>query len=108
VLINEGGDIKLIDLGLSLMGDQSQVKIAGTPFFMCPELLHGKEYDPFKADIWAFGILLYWLALGYFPQDSQSKKKGQSKFELNFPADMHPGVEYLISKMLAEDPADRI
>lgn len=36
VLINEEGEIKLIDLGLSLMGDHSQVKIAGTPFFMCP------------------------------------------------------------------------
>ena len=37
---------------------------------MSPELVKKKEYDPFKADIWAFGILLYWLALGYFPQDN--------------------------------------
>jgi serine/threonine protein kinase len=34
-----------------------------------------KNYDPLKADIWAFGIMLYWMALGYFPQDADKKKK---------------------------------
>jgi serine/threonine protein kinase len=67
-------------------------------------------YDPFKADIWAFGILLYWLVLGYFPQDNESirKKKPSSTFQLLFPKDMHPGIEYLITKMLQEDPNERV
>ena len=72
---------------------------------MSPELMNKKEYDPFKADIWAFGILLYWLVLGYFPQDSHSpkNKKASNTFALHFPVDMHPGIEYLITKMLKED-----
>jgi carbon catabolite-derepressing protein kinase len=49
--------------------------IAGTPQFMAPELIGRKNYDPLKADIWAFGIMLYWMALGYFPQDANPKKK---------------------------------
>jgi carbon catabolite-derepressing protein kinase len=49
--------------------------IAGTPKFMAPELISRKNYDPLKADIWAFGIMLYWMALGYFPQDANPKKK---------------------------------
>lgn len=61
---------------------------------MPPELLVKKKYDPFKADIWAFGILLYWLVLGYFPQDTEptKKKKQNNHFILQFPIDMHPGI----------------
>lgn len=44
--------------------------IAGTPQYMCPELIHKKNYDPYKADVWSFGIMLYWIVLGYFPQDN--------------------------------------
>ncbi len=78
ILINLDCEIKIIDLGLAMIGDHSEMKIAGTPFYMCPELVHRKNYDPFKADIWAFGILLYWITLGYFPQDNSQKKKKRS------------------------------
>jgi serine/threonine protein kinase len=77
---------------------------------MSPELMGKKQYDPFKADIWALGILLYWLVLGYFPQDNESSRKKRTSpkpFQLHFPIDMHPGIEYLITKMLQEDPEDR-
>lgn len=84
------------------------VKIAGTPYYMSPELVSKKNYNPFKADIWAFGILLYWLVLGYFPQDTGEANNNNKLFDLRFPLDMHPGIEYLITKMLNEDPNDRI
>ena len=48
--------------------------VAGTPQFMCPELVNKKRYDPYKADIWAFGILVYWMFLDYYPQDNCAKK----------------------------------
>jgi len=93
-----------------MKGDQTEVKVAGTPYYMSPELIHKKYYDPFKADIWAFGILLYWLTLGYFPQNNESPKKKKSTkiFQLHFPSDMHPGIEYLITKMLHEEPSERV
>ena len=36
ILINEHNEIKIIDLGLSMMGAHSEVKIAGTPYYMAP------------------------------------------------------------------------
>ena len=86
---------------------------------MCPELIQGKSFNPFKADVWALGIMLYWLALGYFPQDTDRKKRNMMKgmklnkgekhtFELKFPLEMNPGLEYLISKMLKVSPEERI
>lgn len=92
---------------------------------MSPELVQKRPYDPFKADIWAFGIMLYWIVLGYFPQDNPPKKsqhiqrnsnysynprsnKKFKLFDLQFPKDMHPGIEYLLMKMLEEDPIERV
>ena len=40
---------------------------------MAPEVLDGK-YDA-KCDTWALGVLLYVLISGYFPFDSQTKRK---------------------------------
>lgn len=102
-----------------MRGDEQEVKIAGTPQYMCPQLINKKNYNPFKADIWAFGIMLYWLALGYFPQDTDQKKKKNLKYvlrsnsidhglQLHFPIDMNPGLQYLLTKMLKPEPDDRI
>lgn len=69
--------------------------------------MNKKNYNPYKADIWAFGILLYWLTLGYYPQDNCKKTKSVHKisnFELQFPVDIHPGIQYLIERMLHNDP----
>ncbi len=86
---------------------------------MAPQLLkhyssgnnHSSEqpsYDPYKADTWALGILLYWVALGYFPPNLNGKHSNKNKIELLFPVDIHPGFEYLLTKMLREDPSERI
>jgi len=57
------------------------------------------SYSPYKADVWSLGMLVYWIAFGYFPP----KKKN-----ILFPLDIHPGMEYLLTKMLNEDPECRI
>jgi serine/threonine protein kinase len=76
---------------------------------MAPELIIRKNYDPLKADVWAFGIMLYWIALGYFPQDVDKKQlkvinNKVSQMNLYFPIDINPGLEYLLRKMLHPDP----
>jgi serine/threonine protein kinase len=76
-----------------------------------------RQFCPYKADIWAFGIMLYWMVMGYFPQENvpmSSKKsikrdsKNPANFELLFPVSIHPGIEYLIEKMLEKDPSNRV
>ena len=46
-------------------------EIAGTPFYMAPEILIG-DYS-YGVDIWSLGVLLYILVSGYLPFYSEDR-----------------------------------
>jgi len=61
-----GDQIKLIDFGLAKIAQgKYQSEVAGTPYYMAPEVLEGKYSS--KADIWSMGVLLYTMVSGYLP-----------------------------------------
>ena len=61
---------KLTDFSYSVQErtDNLHKTFCGTLPYMSPEVLCGRDYDPFKADIWALGVCLYLLT-----NDSKSK-----------------------------------
>ena len=65
VMREEGGRILLMDFGLSAL-EQRQTNIAGTPNYMAPELFKG-GMATVATDIYAMGVLLYFLVAGDFP-----------------------------------------
>jgi len=65
VMREEGGRILLMDFGLSAL-EQRQNNIAGTPNYMAPELFAGGRASA-AADIYALGVLLYFLVAGEYP-----------------------------------------
>jgi eukaryotic-like serine/threonine-protein kinase len=68
VMREEGGRILLMDFGLSALGDHAGA--AGTPLYMAPELLRG-EPASVASDIYAVGVLLFFLVTGRFPTESE-------------------------------------
>ena len=76
VLVNENGDIKLVDFGYSVMlteQNQSRKSRVGTVCWMPPELIRASElskYGP-KIDIWSLGIFALELAQGEPPWKNQ-------------------------------------
>ena len=79
--VNEHGEeemiCKLADFGFSTVleyGQQTRKRL-GTPLYMAPEIWKSQNYDT-KVDIWALGILVYFLASGgRFPfNDFQEQK----------------------------------
>ena len=67
IMLSLNGELKLIDFGLSKRQDGSKKlkTIAGTPYYMAPEVING-NYDS-KVDIWSLGVLLYVFMSGYLP-----------------------------------------
>jgi serine/threonine protein kinase len=59
ILIDDAGQIKVADFGVSTLISQSHKHTrTGSPLWMSPELLANSKYS-FKTDIWSLGILLY-------------------------------------------------
>ncbi|KAK8860854.1 hypothetical protein M9Y10_012546 [Tritrichomonas musculus] len=115
VMLDAEGNAKLCDFGISVYVPLGQNKILtemkGTPAYCAPELFQNTEYDPFKADIWAFGITLYILAFHDLPFKAEDLFKMQNaimKDEPKFPEGADPNLKDLISKMLEKDPDNRI
>ena len=40
---------------------------AGTPAFMAPELFQDSPCHSFSSDLWAFGVMLYYMRVGALP-----------------------------------------
>lgn len=69
IMLTRQGDVKLMDFGLAkaISGspDKSLV-ISGTPAYMSPEQIEGKDIDH-RTDIYSLGVMLFLLLTGYWP-----------------------------------------
>ena len=69
VLIDSEGTAKLMDFGIARsMASRltSEGTVAGTVFYLAPEVALGHEYDG-RADLYSLGVMLYELATGALP-----------------------------------------
>ncbi|PON57269.1 Calcium/calmodulin-dependent/calcium-dependent protein kinase [Parasponia andersonii] len=116
LLLDENGDLKVSDFGLSALPEQLRNDgllhtQCGTPAYVAPEVLRKKGYDGAKADIWSCGVILYVLLAGYLPfQDENVMKMYRRVFkgDYEFPQWFSEDAKRLISKLLVVDPAKRI
>ncbi|CAB3402489.1 unnamed protein product [Caenorhabditis bovis] len=110
--------IKLADFGLAteMPEDFQQLTaICGTPTYVAPEVLNQTGYGP-KIDIWAAGVVLYAILVG-FPPFQSSDGTEQDLFasiqsgEFGFPSPAWDGiswsVRHLITCLITLDPFDR-
>ena len=65
LMYDKHGEIRLVDFGLAIQTNKSLHQIAGTPYFMSPEVFKG-SYGP-KCDMWAMGVVLYMTVTGELP-----------------------------------------
>ena len=68
LIMESTGYIKLIDFSsCKLINKIKPAKTTiGTPYYIAPEVLHGKGYN-YKCDYWSVGIMLYVLYYGEYP-----------------------------------------
>ena len=69
ILVGRDGSVKLADFGYTAQlasKDSKRATICGTPYWMAPEIIEGREYGP-EVDVWSLGILCIELAQGEPP-----------------------------------------
>lgn len=101
---------KFIDFGLACQcKNQEEMDIAGTPYFIAPEIFsktYGKEVD-----IWSLGVVIYLMMSGKMPFNATSQKDlfnriKSAKFKM--PNTFSENLQDLIKKMLRKMPSERI
>jgi serine/threonine-protein kinase len=115
VMLDSSGRIRITDFGLAALAaslEASDVK-AGTPAYMAPEQLEGKEVTV-KSDLYSLGLVLYEILTGKRAFNAATLpeliKQRESSAPTNPSAlvrDLDPLVERVILRCLAKDPAQR-
>lgn len=114
-MLASNDELKLIDFGLSKRqeGNKKLKTIAGTPYYMAPEVLDG-QYDS-KCDTWSLGVLLYVFMSGYLPFQGENRnevfyKIQNAKYHFDHKEfqDCTDNVIDLIKKLLVVNPKARL
>jgi eukaryotic-like serine/threonine-protein kinase len=122
ILQRGGGDfVKLLDFGIAKVSTDSTQKLTragavfGTPHYMSPEQAAGTTVDH-RADIYALGVILYEMASGKLPFDSDNFMGilTQHMYKAPIPiralvnnSDCPPGLEAIVQKCLEKLPGSR-
>ena len=118
VLIDAKGEVKLMDFGVARMAEApdamtQQGFIVGTPHYMSPEQVQGKQLDA-RTDVYAMGIMLYELLIGRRPFESSSltgilaahiTEKAKPPLELR--ADVGRELNAIVMRCMEKEPKVR-
>ncbi|CDY54010.1 hypothetical protein HID58_062574 [Brassica napus] len=116
LLIDENGNLKVTDFGLSALTDQIRPDgllhtLCGTPAYVAPEILSKKGYEGAKVDVWSCGIILFVLAAGFLPFNDPNVMNMYRKIyrgEYRCPRWMSPDLKRFVSRLLDINPETRI
>ncbi|KAI4298153.1 hypothetical protein L6164_031746 [Bauhinia variegata] len=116
LLLDENGNLKVSDFGLSAVSDQIRQDglfhtFCGTPAYVAPEVLGRKGYDGVKVDLWSCGVVLFVLMAGYLPfhdQNIMAMYKKIYKGQFRCPRWFSPELSKLLIRLLEANPENRI
>ncbi|WP_263379325.1 serine/threonine-protein kinase [Granulicella paludicola] len=116
VMVQPNGHAKIVDFGIARLekekGHTQTGAVIGTFHYISPERLKGEPSDG-RADIWACGVMLYFMLTGRLPfpgEDiSASHRVVNEPFEpiSNFVSNVPASVEAVVQRALEKNPDDR-
>src|SRR5947209_505009 len=111
IMIAPDGTVKIMDFGIAKAGASltHTGEVLGTPNYMSPEQVKGKELDG-RTDLFSLGVILYEMATGERPFNGQNVTTIIYKIIHEVPpapreldVTVHPGLSAIIAKCLAKD-----
>ena len=116
LLIDEDGNLKVSDFGLSAVKDQIRPDgllhtVCGTPAYVAPEILAKRGYDGATVDVWSCGVVLFAMTAGYLPFNDYNITVLYRKIyrgQYRFPKRMSCELKKLLSRLLDVNPQTRI
>jgi serine/threonine-protein kinase len=117
LMITEGGVVKVMDFGIArVLGTEHFTHggyMMGTPAYMAPEQVLGREIDG-RADLYSVGVVLYRLVSGRLPfaADTAISMVQMQISEpptpiASFRPDLPPWCTTVVDRALAKSPSDR-
>jgi serine/threonine-protein kinase len=114
---------KVLDFGISkITSADGQINprltrtgaVMGTPYYMSPEQLRDAAEIDGRTDVYAFGVILYEALTGRVPFDAENYSAlileiatGTPKRPRQLRSEIPEGLERVVQKAMARDPADR-
>jgi serine/threonine protein kinase len=115
IMITGNGTVKIMDFGIAKSGGQvtNTGQVLGTPNYMAPEQVKGRELDG-RSDLFSLGVILYEMLTGEKPFVGQNVTTIIYKIVNENPitprdldVTVHPGLSAIVTKALAKAPDDR-
>jgi serine/threonine protein kinase len=116
ILVSSKGVAKLIDFGIAKArsragGETNSGVLKGKTQYMAPEQAQGTGVDR-RADIWAIGVVLYYLLSGKPPYEAENQLAtlhllASGRPPMPLPATVHPAIAAVVRKALWHAPESR-
>ena len=103
--------VKVGDFGFSIQSNSPTLNtFCGSPPYAAPELFLEQSYCGPMVDVWALGILLYFMLTGTLPFKGQTIPLLKAQIlegQYHMPSDFSPSCQDLISSILTGNPQER-
>jgi len=116
VIVTPAGRVKITDFGIAHLIDSAlsdDLRFLGTPSYMAPERIEGREVDP-RADLFSLGVVLYQLVTRHMPFKGSSVADLTRSIARDLPTppeqfveDLSPELRGILLKALEKNPDKR-
>jgi serine/threonine protein kinase len=116
ILITADNRVKITDFGIARLDTSNltqEGQLLGTPNYMAPEQIQGKEVDH-RADLFALGVVLYEMLTRHKPFQGENLTVVSHRIVYDhftppreYLRELPPGIEPILDRALAKDPGRR-